>query len=441
MKKIVYLAFLCLCVLAGCETYPDPSPLAPNVRTGEVVESYRTRAVLSGSYSDVASSAGTVKDCGILLSIVPSMADAEVWKADVNTSGQTFEVHVDGLKAGETYYYQAYAYSGTSRMVGEAKEFSTPLQTVPVLSELTYIKQSRRMYLLSTSIIDEGGSEIQLLGFCWKLKSAGGEPTYKDEHEFVDNEDELSGFRLSGLLANSEYVLRAFASNGTGFGYSNEISFKTDKLGEPIFSSEIFPWGSPEDIEAVVTPEILDSLEEYMPIYYGDTPPFIEGAYLVEPTECVYCQDYATGGGFEPGYIFVSEQIRFFNQDNERLVLDLEGKSVTGSSYKSGTGSFISGSGNNFTVYFDTEGETNGIYNRKAEVYSGTITADGIKDLYHAIVMVEKGDDSNHMLMDEGVFRLFKDGDGMTYFYPWDSGSRSVSPVRYNAVMRFKGVE
>lgn len=441
MKKIVYLMFLFLCVLVGCEEYPEAGPLAPDVKTGEVVEKYRTRAILAGSFSDVASSAGTVQECGVLLSVVPSMADAKIYRSDVKVSGQTFEVTVDGLEAGETYYYQAYAYSGTSRMVGEALSFETPLKTVPVLSELTWIKESKRDYRLSTSIIDEGGSAIRLRGFCWKLKSEGGEPTFeKDENEFLEEHENFNEFRLSGLKADSEYVLRAFAMNETGTGYSNLISFVTDKLGEPVFDSEILPWGSPEDIEAVVTPEILDSLEKYMPIYYGNTPPIVEGAYLVEPNEAVYCQDYGVGG-YAPGTICTSEQIRFFNQDNEKLVLDFEGKNVTGSSHEEGSGSFISGSGNNFTVYFDTEGESNGIYVRLAEVYSGTVTAEGIKDLYHAFVMVEKGEDPNQVLMGEGVFRLFKDGDGLAALHPWDSDSRSVGSIFNSATMRISDVK
>lgn len=104
----------------------------------------------------------------------------------------------------------------------------------------------------------------------------------------------------------------------------------------------------------------------------------------------------------------------------EKRTLELDEKGVNGSSFSKGNGSFISGTEDNFTVYFDSEGESNGIYTRKADVYSGTITKDGITDLYHGFVMVEKGPDPEGILMDEGVFRLFKDSDGLSNHVDWD---------------------
>lgn len=223
--------------------------------------------------------------------------------------------------------------------------------------------------------------------------------------------------------------------------YISSTGIMIEDKGTPVFDSEILPWTEPEDIESVVTPEILDSLEKYMPIYRGDTPPIVEGAYLMEPCEAVYCQDYGVGG-YAPGTICTSTQIRFFNQDNETLTLDFEGKNIDGTSHEVGTGSFISGSGNNFTVYFDTEGESSGIYTRMAEVYSGTLTAEGISDLYFAFVMVEKGEDPENILMDEGVFRLFKDGDGMASVYPWEVvESRTVESKIYSVLMNAKIVK
>ena len=43
----------------------------------------------------------------------------------------------------------------------------------------------------------------------------------------------------------------------------------------------------------------------------------------------------------------------------------------------------------------------------------GTKSSSGIRNLEYAFVMVEKGDDPNHKLMEEGVFRVFKDKDGL----------------------------
>jgi len=162
-------------------------------------------------------------------------------------------------------------------------------------------------------------------------------------------------------------------------------------------------------IEDVVPPDILDDMEPYMHIYYGSNPPIVEGTYYIDPFAAVYCQD----GGFDPGTIVKSEYIGFFNQDNKKLTLDFKQTSIDESSYETGEGSFIAGDGQNFTIYFNTTGASNGISTKTALVISGTKTSSGIQNLEYAFVMVEKGDDPSHILMEEGVFRVFKDQDGM----------------------------
>lgn len=108
-----------------------------------------------------------------------------------------------------------------------------------------------------------------------------------------------------------------------------------------------------------------------------------------------------------------SHYINFSNQDNRTLTLDYKGSNPKGTTFEKGDGSFISGEDGNFTVYFNTVGETDDIYTKTALVISGTKTSSGIRDLKYAFVMVEKGPDPNHELMEEGIFRVFKDSDGL----------------------------
>ncbi len=175
---------------------------------------------------------------------------------------------------------------------------------------------------------------------------------------------------------------------------------------------------TPAPIEDIIPPVILDEMEEYILIHRGENPPKVEGVYLVEP-EAVYCSD----NGFEPGYDNIFRHLsRFFNQNDRTLTLDYEEKNEQGS-HSEGIGSFISGSGNNFTVYFDTEGITNDegveIWRKTALVISGTLTSAGIQDLQYSFVMVEKKDPDGH-LMDEGEFRVFKDKDGVSPKSSWN---------------------
>lgn len=415
-------------LLSACENYPDPAPLAPSVQTGQVENLYRKGATLWGAYQDNPVTDGPAKECGILLSIVHSMAEPTMLASAVLS--ENYSVQVRDLEPGREYFYQAYVSSGTSIATGEVKSFTTPSTTAPIFTELKMIETEHGRPVLSVGLEDDGGQEISMSGFCWKLLDEGDatDPTNTDEVNSVSIE-QMNRFVFSGLRSNSLYAIRAYAVNGA-VGYSNTLRIMTDEQGEVVLNGEIDPWAEPEEIEAIVPPAILDSIESYMPIYRGSNPPTIEGSYLIEPYEAVYCQDYDGQHGFAPGYIFISEIIRFSNQNNETLTLDYEDKDVNGLSYSIGKGSFISGEGDNFTVYFETEGELYDIYTRASQIYSGTISESGILDLYHVLIMVEKGDDPNGAVMQAGYFRLFKDGDGLAARYDWDSlVTRSVTDL------------
>lgn len=176
-------------------------------------------------------------------------------------------------------------------------------------------------------------------------------------------------------------------------------------------------------IDDVVPGDIRDDLDEWIEIYNGVNPPNVEGCYIIDPMVAVYCQDYGNGG-YEPGRLVSPAEIRFFDQDMTNNTISYE--EYEGSGYLLGEGAFISGYDSYFTVFFNTTGHSNGIYIKTALVISGQKTSVGIANCKYAFVMVEKGPDPSHLLMAEGVFRVFKDEDGMSYPISW-SHARGAS--------------
>ena len=206
-----------------------------------------------------------------------------------------------------------------------------------------------------------------------------------------------------------------------------EIEVEDDKVIS--INGFIDPWSTADDLLISVVPEeILEKIDDHMPLYSGVNPPNVEGAYYVDPFVAVYCEDQGNGG-YDPGTFVYSLRILFSNQNASKNTLDYNGVDISGS-WEEGKGAFISGSGNNFTAFFNTEGNMYGIYTKTALVISGTKTSLGVEDLHYAFVMVEKGDDPDGKLMEEGVFRVFKDEDGMSVNSDWEYStvsSRSVS--------------
>ena len=187
--------------------------------------------------------------------------------------------------------------------------------------------------------------------------------------------------------------------------------------GEKMYSENIYEFVV-KRINKVVPEWILEAMKPYIPIYEGDNPPTVEGAYLMSPQTLSY--DSNPDSKFKPGDVFADNYLIFYDQDKSKNTINYESYEVNDSEliigYDYGPGAFISGEGDNFSIFFNTTGEAffddGNVSEKLALIISGTMTSAGIKDLYYSFVMIDKNDPNNH-LMDIGDYRVFKDGDGL----------------------------
>ena len=198
------------------------------------------------------------------------------------------------------------------------------------------------------------------------------------------------------------YVIVSHRQEGRQTCYGNVVSFVTDPL------------------ENVIPDEIVDLLDDYIPIYDGINPPVIEGQYVMSPMTLVY-----STRGYSPGDTFADTYVMFYNQDTQNNTLDYkEAQKSLGEAV--GTGAFISGEGNNFSVFFNTEGVSYydyDIYTKEAVILSGIKTPTGIQNMYYAFVMLEKSDDPDSHIVPVGTYRVFKDGDNFSNTTSYFSGA------------------
>ncbi len=193
-------------------------------------------------------------------------------------------------------------------------------------------------------------------------------------------------------------------------------------------------FGYDKRLDDVVPPEIREKMGEYIPIYTGVNPPNIEGAYYIKPFTTVYCED-ENEGGFSPGFVISDYVLRFFDQNDIDNTINFAERSSSAQSYSEGTGSFISGYGNYFTVYLSVDGVSNyqdySVTTKMATVISGIKDENGIRDLNYAFVLVDKSDDPEHHIMNVGFFRVFNDGDNFSERTTWEKSSRG--PLKVSA--------
>ena len=187
-----------------------------------------------------------------------------------------------------------------------------------------------------------------------------------------------------------------------------------DTIALPIVSSGIVPY------------DIKVHFQGHIPIYEGIDPPDITGKYLLHINELAYTSDYSVDPGYQFGDYYIS-----FQEQTARG--DLSYSARQASSLEASSEVHVVGSGRNFTAYFIANTSTvyyhsasNSYYavnDKSAYVFSGTVTNDGIEDLYGGWVILEK-DDPYGFIVAVNTCRVFKDGDGFSERNEW---SKSVA--------------
>ena len=173
------------------------------------------------------------------------------------------------------------------------------------------------------------------------------------------------------------------------------------------------------DILRLVPAETIAKVRDLgIPIYEGRTPPNIEGAYLDSPlymTKSTVPNEPVKPDGFN------DYKLKVYNQNSTQLTASLDSKSInknTGavSATSTGQGTYLSGQGNFFSLFvvLETQRVNSTTRSRTLELYSGELTATGIRNLQSTLFMLEDYGDINNELIPINTGRAFKDNDGFS---------------------------
>ena len=196
------------------------SPYAPKVTTTDAVNITNSSAVCGGVVTD--DGGRGVSERGILWSTGNALS-YNYHKVVIGNGTGGFSTTLTNLESNHTYCYKAYAINSADTAYGNVVKFTTGADT-PVVTTASATNITSTTATCGGNVTSDGGATISARGVCW---STSPNPTISDNHTTNGTGTGSFTSNITGLTAGITYYVRAYATNTSGTGYGNQISFTT----------------------------------------------------------------------------------------------------------------------------------------------------------------------------------------------------------------------
>lgn len=226
MKKVVYFSVITMLFISIIfSTYScKEDPGLPSVSTSAVTDISRTAASSGGNVTDDGGAAVTSR--GVCWDSEENPTIDKNSSSDGSGMG-TFTSTITQLTPGTEYYVRAYAENEVGIVYGNQRTFSSGAIVTATVSTKTIESVTSTGAITGGDITDDGGGNITARGVCW---STGQSPTIDDSKTTDGSGSGSFTSELTGLNYDTEYYVRAYATNSAGTAYGNELSFTTEPL-------------------------------------------------------------------------------------------------------------------------------------------------------------------------------------------------------------------
>lgn len=133
-----------------------------------------------------------------------------------------FVVNLSGLTQGTKYYAKAYATNSAGTSYGNEINFTT--LALPTITTNSISNLANTTATCGGNITYDGGDAITAKGVCWSISQ---NPTILDAKTQDGIGSGAFSSSMTGLTQNTTYYVRAYATNGVGTSYGNQVSFTT----------------------------------------------------------------------------------------------------------------------------------------------------------------------------------------------------------------------
>lgn len=217
-KKIVEgSAILVLLFIIGCV---KESPLRlPVVITSDLSSITSESAICVGEIHSIG-----VTEYGVCWSKSqnPTISDQHVSEAKTTAK---FSLQINGLNPKTLYYIRAFGINSSGISYGNQMHFTTIESGIlPSLTTLTVTNISQSTAVGGGNISGQGSASVISRGLCFSTLQ---NPTISGPHTTDGSGTGSFSSNLTGLVPNTIYHVRAYASNSYGYAYGNQIQFTT----------------------------------------------------------------------------------------------------------------------------------------------------------------------------------------------------------------------
>lgn len=204
----------------------------PTVTTVPVTQITANSAVGGGNVID--EGASSVFERGICWSINPEPT-IDNYHGNNGVGSGAYSVNMNDLTFGILYYVRAYAKNLYGIVYGEVVSF-TPTDGLPVVETTDVTNITSNSAVCGGNVREEGASSVIRRGVCW---STSHNPTTQDYD--IPNGTGLGEFscNITGLSSNTDYYVRAYATNAVGTVYGAEKTIPTLQGKPTVTTAEV----------------------------------------------------------------------------------------------------------------------------------------------------------------------------------------------------------
>lgn len=141
----------------------------------------------------------------------------------IEVNGENISFEVTNLERNTKYYMRSFFVNPTGEYYGNQIEFTTAIGKINITTK-TVKSVTINSAIIGGIINDDGDSAINSKGVCWSTTQS---PTVSDGYQEINTNEYDFNSKITGLMENTTYYVRAYATNENGTTYGNEETFST----------------------------------------------------------------------------------------------------------------------------------------------------------------------------------------------------------------------